>query len=1304
MMKKTILPIALLAAVLLSGCKQQDFPGCCSVDVDNDQTRSVPFLETYLFNFKTGAGPITTANPDGNLNVISQAVLLTLLSSAQEEILPGTGVVTGTALSNGVPVKDVALKVTDVSGNLIAIRAEGRATGNDLVLPDGSLCPTLDAAVTVIDNICIKGDLFYNGLGGVPDFSNNRGTSETGSFTIFNLPPGDVYLWTFRGGRGSARIKVFEGKISVGKVQVFPIPISTVLVEGVILDAKDESTLIANAGISILGALNNLLTATSNSIGQYSITPVGTSGNHLMKVEKSGYWTSYHTLDTVPVLSTVEIPGLTRNLTLYKNGDVNDLAATKGIAANPNLGIIAGRVQFGDGTTQHCAKFSVSDAAGTDLLAAGAVVIYRAPEPDANGIDSLRAACGNPNDPAQTGTDGFYFIYNLPPGEIFLNYRSEVSTGAPGNENISSGGIITTSFPGVVFVQSLFNSGRGESQELSGSITIEDGSALANTDFSILSLKDRLYCIQDCEAGNPPNVDILLSSQTQSDGSGNYTIKKNLVAADSYPLIGGMTYRVKTSKSGLTDTYQSVSIGSAATKRDLLIAASVVPAAGKGKIYGNLINQATGRLATDVSLTITDLTGNLLQQVTTADGIFQTIDLPPGLVNLLVVSGDDSGNMIARIYPNGVTFVEFVMSKVVSAAVSVFGVLRDLDDSPVPQAGINVLGRLQGNAAPLTVDGSGNYTGELESNGRFVIQSTKTAFYDTYNFFPRAGRVDSLAPADLYAISRAQVSALAGSSGITIDNSKGIVAGKTVENSFSANLSSAGCPGGGPYKSALGFFNQDAILDIAIINCTSTNSLTIFFGNGSGNGTFVADQSYTVGTNPSDIAVGDFDGNGIADLVAVHEGIVDGDGDFTSFSILLGDKKGGFTAVNPAIPLTDANGAKPNAGNLYKDPGAVLVGLIDSDTFVDFVVTDHVQDKVIVYSGLGDGTFIPKRNANGAIDAHLVGLRPTDMVAGDFNADNRVDLAVTNRDSDSVTILLGNTEGGFPDFNTPTVGDGPEAILMVDTNADGQADLVVVNRIAQTLTILTSDVSGVFTRLVDSGGAIVPDIPIGSDSSAITWGDFNGDNRVDLAIANKAGNDVSILYGDGDGRFSKRTNEALGMTGPDEIMVLDSNLDGLHDLIVVGSDIETLLGTEKAVGGISVEARDLAGNIGGTIVYPNSVTASTSADGRFVIFNVPEDLTLVRATSGGAGNSLISSFADAVSYTKIQTLTVAPFTVSVEGKTFDPVGPAPGVPVGNVNVEVLGMSQKAKTTGDGSYAFVLDANSEFVLKLLFELP
>ncbi len=52
--------------------------------------------------------------------------------------------------------------------------------------------------------------------------------------------------------------------------------------------------------------------------------------------------------------------------------------------------------------------------------------------------------------------------------------------------------------------------------------------------------------------------------------------------------------------------------------------------------------------------------------------------------------------------------------------------------------------------------------------------------------------------------------------------------------------------------------------------------------------------------------------------------------------------------------------------------------------------------------GLGDGTFAAGRR-------FAVGNHPGKIIAGDFNADGRLDLAVSNDASSSVSTLLNNT-------------------------------------------------------------------------------------------------------------------------------------------------------------------------------------------------------------------------------------------------------------------------------------------------------
>jgi hypothetical protein len=138
-------------------------------------------------------------------------------------------------------------------------------------------------------------------------------------------------------------------------------------------------------------------------------------------------------------------------------------------------------------------------------------------------------------------------------------------------------------------------------------------------------------------------------------------------------------------------------------------------------------------------------------------------------------------------------------------------------------------------------------------------------------------------------------------------------------------------------------------------------------------------------------------------------------------------------------------------------------------------------------------------------------------------------------------------------------------------------------------------------------------------------------------------------------------------------------------------------------------------------------------EGTFVILEVPPGLSVVRAKNkkdfGGiscpapvkcaAGNSIITAFADSVSYTTVKTTALDPIEVIVNGVTFDPVGPPPaGRPVGTVRIDVLGAEPPIDpVTGlpdpvesvsglgaEGDYQLTLDANSEYILKLSFQGP
>jgi hypothetical protein len=160
------------------------------------------------------------------------------------------------------------------------------------------------------------------------------------------------------------------------------------------------------------------------------------------------------------------------------------------------------------------------------------------------------------------------------------------------------------------------------------------------------------------------------------------------------------------------------------------------------------------------------------------------------------------------------------------------------------------------------------------------------------------------------------------------------------------------------------------------------------------------------------------------------------------------------------------------------------------------------------------------------------------------------------------------------------VGARPNSVAVGDFNGDGKQDLAIANSEPNNVSILLGDGAGGF------GGAT--NFAVGTGPSPLVMGDFNGDGKQDLATANSQSSNVSILLGDGTGNFGAATNFVTA-SFPFAVAVGDFNRDGKQDLAVAS------FGTDN----VSILLGDGAGSFGAATNFGVSSGPQSVAVGDF---------------------------------------------------------------------------------------------------------
>jgi hypothetical protein len=477
--------------------------------------------------------------------------------------------------------------------------------------------------------------------------------------------------------------------------------------------------------------------------------------------------------------------------------------------------------------------------------------------------------------------------------------------------------------------------------------------------------------------------------------------------------------------------------------------------------------------------------------------------------------------------------------------------------------------------------------------------------------------------------------------------------------------------GSNPVNVAVGDFNGDGKPDLAAANFDS-NSVSVQLGNG--DGTFQPARNYAVGPNARSVVVGDFDGDRKLDLLA-------------SGWLLLGNGDGTFKSATSINTLA----------NIFNP----VVGDFNGDGKLDLASAGSTY--VSVVPGNGDGTFQPARNY--AVGGFVSGT----MAAGDFNGDGKLDLATGYFDSVSgggVSVLLGNGDGTFQTARNLVLGSGvvPSSVAVGDFNRDGKLDMAVSDVFGRGVGVLLGNGDGSFQQPLnpDLGGPPVDRL------GSVAVGDFNGDGRPDLAVKPYDGS-IRVLRGIGDGTFLNAQDFSAGSSGG-FVAVADLNGDGKPDLAVNAFDgVNVLLNqfvtttmlsgpTSSTYGQPVALTASVVSNAGpvtaGTVTFLPGSTASSpplplNAAGQ-AAFNLatlpPGNYYLTASYSGAPGGAGTTGFSPSNGAVAV-TVNPAPLTATAVNISPTAGAPFSGAVATFTNADPLGSAASYTATitwGDGS--------------------
>lgn len=293
---------------------------------------------------------------------------------------------------------------------------------------------------------------------------------------------------------------------------------------------------------------------------------------------------------------------------------------------------------------------------------------------------------------------------------------------------------------------------------------------------------------------------------------------------------------------------------------------------------------------------------------------------------------------------------------------------------------------------------------------------------------------------------------------------------------------------------ATGDLDGDGKLDFVLTNTHGPHSVSVYRNTTTGSViSFAGMIDLPVVASPYDVAIGDVDGDGKPDVVAVNSG----------------------TGAN-VVSIFRNTGTPGNisfAGRIDLDGGlgpfSVEIADLDADGKPEIVVTGQ-------YSSSSHLSVLKNMSSVGNISfqtpvvlANIGG--PFTVAVGDLNGDGKPDLVTSSAFANAIVVKRNISTPGVLTFSGQqdhfSTGLYPEGVAITDFDGDGKPDVVATNNGGNSVSVLQNTTSTINSMSF----ANHIDYAVGAHPNFVACGDLDGDGRSDIIAANTSETFVSVL-------------------------------------------------------------------------------------------------------------------------------------------------------------------------------------------------